>query len=161
MVKWEQMQSVGPNTLTNFLWFNSEIPVQNKPIYWENAYVCGLKFVSQLYHDGSLRSHKDITGTFGLTVMQTNSLLAAIPGYIRHPYVKSRIPEEIVMESVTSRKAYQNIITNRTYAFAKFEKWQVILNDLFDFDEYLVCYRDITLTGRERLIRTWLIRSST
>lgn len=50
----------------------------------------------------------------------------------------------MVMESVTSRKAYQNIITNRTYAFAKFEKWQVILNDLFDFDEYLVCYRDIT-----------------
>ena len=108
------------------------------------TYVRGLKFVSQLYHDGSLRSHKDITGTFGLTVMQTNSLLAAIQGYIRHPYVKSRIHEEMVMESVTSRKAYENIITNRTYAFAKFEKWQVILNDLFDFDEYLVCYRNIT-----------------
>ena len=63
----------------HFIWFNSLIRVAGAPFLWERQFQAGLKWVSQLYQDGRWITQEEASRTFQLSVMQLNTLKAAIP----------------------------------------------------------------------------------
>ena len=64
-------------------WLNSNICIEKTPVWWEKAYNSGLVYVSQLYPNGHPISAVDAKEMYSLSKMQLNSLLSALPVYIR------------------------------------------------------------------------------
>ena len=61
------------------IWLNSYIQVNNKPIMWNDIYNRGLKYVYELFENGSFKSEQQVRQQYGLTVLRFNSLKTAIP----------------------------------------------------------------------------------
>ena len=78
------------------LWYNSNIQVNNSPIVWYHAVERGLWYVSQLYQNGQIRSHGSLREEFGLTTLQINTIVSALPkqyhkaGRAGHTYVDQK-----------------------------------------------------------------------
>ena len=66
------------------LWYNSLIKINNKPIFWKEYYNKGLRYVSQLFTNGTPRNYKEINCIFGIGWLQYYALLAAIPYQLRN-----------------------------------------------------------------------------
>ena len=64
---------------SSFLWYNSIIRIDGKPFLWRHPYKMGLKFVQQLFIDGRVISIREAYEAFGLSIMELNMLLTAIP----------------------------------------------------------------------------------
>ena len=77
-----------PNDLKqeDFLWFNSEIRIENSPVFWLHHYKKGLKTISQLYTEGRLKPYQQLWAEYGLTLMQVNSFITAIPKHFKSDY---------------------------------------------------------------------------
>ena len=66
-----------------FLWWNSNIRINNQPIFWKVPFRRGLKFVTDLVQDGVFLTNPQATQKFGLSSMQYNALKSAIPATYR------------------------------------------------------------------------------
>ena len=78
----EAWASVQFNNVNNFIWFNSLIKIQNKPIYWPVSFKKGLLWVHQLVPNGKAIGVKLVQESYGLSIMQYNALLSAIPKHM-------------------------------------------------------------------------------
>ena len=76
-VKWEPYANIA------YLWYNSEICIEEKPFLWPKYYDRGLKYINQLYVDRKSLSCREAFIQFGLDVMDYNSLISAIPKYLK------------------------------------------------------------------------------
>ena len=77
---WSQYNSLHELRIENqLIWYNSNIRVCNKPIFWADAYMRGLKFIHQLYDNQQFKNHDQIHHEFGLSILRYNSLKVAIP----------------------------------------------------------------------------------
>ena len=61
------------------IWLNSNIRIENKPIWWPIAASAGLMFTSQIIGKDGFISNEAAYSNFKLTTMQMNSLKVAIP----------------------------------------------------------------------------------
>ena len=68
------------------LWFNSNMRVQNKPVWWPKAWRAGLKYISQLFYQGDFIPNEELKSKFNLTHMESNTLKSAIPKILRQKY---------------------------------------------------------------------------
>ena len=66
--------------LNEFIWYNSKIRVQNKPILIPHAFHQGLRNIAQLCNiEGGLLPVKICCQMFGLTIMEWNMIISALP----------------------------------------------------------------------------------
>ena len=66
--------------LNQFLWYNSNIRIRDKPLLIVNAFNNNLLHVSQLFTEqGTIVSVEELCQKFTLTVLECNGLIAAIP----------------------------------------------------------------------------------
>ena len=70
------------------IWYNSLIRIENKPFFWKEKFDRGLFKVSQLYENGSLISIKKAAERYGLSFIEFNAIVSAIPKDTRN-YLKS------------------------------------------------------------------------
>ena len=70
--------------IDHILWYNSKIRIQNRVVFWKHAFLKGLFRVSQLYQGGNLKPIDVITREFGLSLMEYNGIISAIPVQIRN-----------------------------------------------------------------------------
>ena len=78
-----KMQLVSMDVIGDHLiWYNSLIRVQDKPIFYQKAYEKGLIYVGQLFQGGQPISLA-AAGELRFTLMQYNSIMAAIPQFWR------------------------------------------------------------------------------
>ena len=61
------------------IWYNSNIQVEGKPIFWKDVYDRGLKYVHQLFGDMEYKPYDQMREEFGLTELRYNSLKSALP----------------------------------------------------------------------------------
>ena len=61
------------------IWYNSQIRIRNKPFMWKDALSKGLKYVHQLFLQGSFKTDQQMIEQFGLTKLRYNGLKMAIP----------------------------------------------------------------------------------
>ena len=61
------------------IWWNSKIRIQGKPFRWEKPYKFGLRTINQMFCNGLVLSFIDVNNLYGLTQMEYNALVSAIP----------------------------------------------------------------------------------
>ena len=104
-----------------YLWLNSLIRIENKPIFWKENYLRGLETVSQLYQDGRLKSFLQLYREFGLTIMQINGLLSAIPTRLKGEHILLRASIE---SQPNLRSIYKVLCTDTSLLAGKHKLWE-------------------------------------
>ena len=61
------------------IWFNSNVKIDDKLIWWPESYRKGLMWFSQLYENGQLISIGTAYRRFSLSLMQFNAIISAVP----------------------------------------------------------------------------------
>ena len=77
---WSQYNFFYNRRIDNMIiWYNSQIRVKGKPIFWLNHFNKGLYYVHQLFEDCKYKTEYQVYVEFGLSVLRYNSLKSAIP----------------------------------------------------------------------------------
>ena len=71
------------NNKDEIIWWNSRIRVQGKPFLWEHAVIKGLYRIKQLYHGCKPISPEEANVLYGLTTLEYNAIMTAIPQEIK------------------------------------------------------------------------------
>ena len=112
------------------IWYNSNIRIEDKPIFYQKCAQEGLIWVSQLYEKGQLISWKKAYTEYGLDIMQFNSIICAVPKWIRES-VKvngSTSPEQDLIGFVENKKrvsvVYKSLLSYDIHENQKVIQWQ-------------------------------------
>ena len=100
----------------SFLWYDSDIRIGNKPFCWENAFLRGLEKVEQLYSGSNLTYALVICERYGMTLMQCNSLISAIPKWLKPPQAVEQCGEAF---ELTARMVYKTLLDNTDHIMTK------------------------------------------
>ena len=65
------------------IWWNSRIRINNKPFKWRRIFQKGLFKISQLYENGTVISANKAGEKFGLSWLELNNLITAIPNDLK------------------------------------------------------------------------------
>ena len=136
---WTLVDDTLVNRDKSFLWCNSDIRINDRPLMWRNAYKKGLKRIQDLYQNGNLLSVKIVADRYGLTVMEFNGLISAVPVYIRN-MAKQERPTDLApthTPALTSRKIYQFLTSQENVLGPKVDKWKAELNREIDNATFL------------------------
>ena len=80
LVSWSYLHfESDPDRSTHILWFNSLVRINGHTVWWPNAFRRGLVYCDQLYPNGVLIEEGLARQLYQITVMELNSLVAAVP----------------------------------------------------------------------------------
>ena len=130
----------------NIIWYNSEIKSGGAVLWWPKCYRKGLLYVSQLYHQGQLKSFVQLWNDFGLDCMMANAIISAVPSAIRQAFGKYRKTANIAAASslqVQTRKVYKDQTTDVSALACKHRKWEGELTFEFPLQKLLDGLQDI------------------
>ena len=114
LTSWSTYASSFETIIDNqIIWLNTCIRIDNKMIFWKEAFENGLCYVWQLFDKQWLKSHYRLYTEFRLTTMQTNGLLSALPARWRSHF------ESLTLSQIMPlRPSKANIIENAKHAAA-------------------------------------------
>ena len=104
------------------IWYNSNVLINKKVCYIDRAYSKGLLWVYQLYPDGILISATQAMQLYGLSVMELNSLVSAIPSEWRN-FLKNKQPEDD--EQLTEFEKIKTVPNIARYAYLCFSNQSI------------------------------------
>ena len=125
-----------PSDIANqFLWFNSHIRIAKRPLCYDKAYNNGLKTLLQILDNNQkLKDSLTLHREFGLTIMEANSLIAAIPKkwtltLNTHPIAVDIIDaidnyDNFLLVNKPSRYYYQTCLKNNSAISFIYDKWK-------------------------------------
>ena len=144
----------------NFLWYNSNIKIENKPFFWTQVWRKGLKWISQLYKNGHALSCKQAYDKFGLTLMQYKSLLSAIPKDLRERFRQVDVSnkQDLVVKAVKPSVIYNELSCNEDMLVAKKRKWESDLNMNIPTDVFLKSFKVIFSVTNNSKLRSFQYR---
>ena len=126
--------------VSDFIWFNSLIRVDKAPFLWVKLYKKGLKYVHQLIDNtGNIIQHDTGLQSFGLSVMQLNSLITAIPSTLLKRARDGDVNEadktvkNLLCVKRLSQKVYQDLTIEETLMDKKATVWQKLLEENIDY----------------------------
>ena len=135
------------------LWYNSLIRVRGKPIFWQDMYKNGLKYVHQLFEGGDFRSQECMWEDFRLSPLRYNSLKVSIPLCWKqffqeygHQILFSPIPPHNYDQSITvklknfAREVYWTIMDDILVIHNKYLKWRQELGEEWGEEANLIDY---------------------
>ena len=87
---WSEYNYYHNRTIENqLIWYNSQIKVKKKFIFWRDCYNRGLKYVYQLFQNGEYKDDDKVWQEYGLTTLRYNSIKLALPKEWKDFYVKN------------------------------------------------------------------------
>ena len=95
-----------------------------------------MKHTSQIYEQGHMISARKAIDDFGLTLMQFNTLCAAIPKSIKHEWNKNSLnglPPIVIPETKT---VYQNLVADESLLCAKLVAWEQELGTVIHYQDF-------------------------
>ena len=144
LTAWMKCRKIEEST---FLWFNSDIRINNSPVFWKKCYEKGLKTLDQLYDGEQLISQKQARDMYCLSAMDFNQLVSACNKRKRQKAKEGKIDE---VQPVTSKQAY-NILNEETVNItAKSIKWEKDLECEIDLIKALKNVRRTTIIPKYR-----------
>ena len=156
MIAWRKHQNP-KNETTDFIWYNSEICIDGKPIFWQSAYEKGLKYARQLYESGRPHSVIHIQNTYGISWIQYNSLISALPTDLRQT-LRSGEVVSTDMTCPTSRVLYKQLISNEKEMYKKHKDWEHEFGFAINFDMFLQGFKDIYVVTNVPKYRSFQFR---
>ena len=130
MAAWTKINfSIDPEKASSFIWMNSLIRVDNKPILWKESYKRDLRFVHQLYRNNRCIGFVEAWEKFGLTILQLNALLSAIPrrwkpGVTKCYEYTPMAYDTVIASAKPTRKIYQNLVSLKITQRNKLDSWE-------------------------------------
>ena len=141
MSSWVRYNFKPAEDLTNtFLWMNSHIRVRNRPYFCHRYYERGLQWISQLFRDELLKSQREMEAEFGMSVMDYNMLVSALPnGWKSANKVQENSTEYdvTVLHPNLARIMYAHFTTDMTGLHSKINKWSQVLGNITADEFYL------------------------
>ena len=147
LVAWASVHYSGDAAIASrFLWFNSLIRVNNIPVWYKHAYLCGLKYAHQLYHptEQRLLNARELWDKYQLTIMQCNSLLTALPRLWRQDgktHVMVEKEHDIILQRTLctanpARYVYRQLSYDCTHLDNRRKKWEDELNIVINSKDF-------------------------
>ena len=125
---------VEKRTENQIIWYNSNIRIAGKPVFWADAHSKGLLYVHQLFEQQKFKSFEEIQSQYGLTKLRFNSLKTAIPQEWKNFFQEQpRISFSPLPPHQYDKCGYQQKVTQKVYRFLgedrmlihnKFIKWR-------------------------------------
>ena len=153
---------------TQILWYNSHIKIDGKICVWKESYKNGLCYVRDLFHNGKLKSIMELQTRYKLNLMQSNSLVSAIPKSWRKSLEKS---EQVICGDVVETKAekmlrkpnlskaiYIGSTHDTDYMCYKRRKWETDLEMVIPNKEFLKSFTNINRTTNITKLRSFQYR---
>ena len=132
--------------IKQILWVNSHIRIQNKPVFYEAAFDRGLLKIGQLIDlGGNWLSSAIIAKMFNMSVMEANSLIAAIPKQwkkiLKTQKNNTSNPHLILYDEIKEKPrivkwAYSKLNRNNSNMYKMFQKWTKNNECILDFELY-------------------------
>ena len=149
------------DTASRFIWLNSLIRINQRPVMWNNCYRKGLKYVVQLYRHGSLISVKTAFQEFDLTPINFNSLVSAIPQTWRRQ-AKELVEHQTQLQSNTvqlkASSVYNELIADNSNSINKCVSWNEELGCDMSISEFHKFCKDIHRTTNIPKLRSFQYR---
>ena len=149
---WFDFYATKPEGVTEILseciWYNKYITVDNAPIFYKNAYANGLKYINDVLDDtGKVLSRNNLNEKFDidLSIMSYNSLYSAIPRLwktvvknterieVNTNIMISVNKKEKLIEKISSKEIYWELVRKYRVKPKACLKWEN-LYDLLEFD---------------------------
>ena len=128
-----------------FIWYNSNICIQNKPFVWQHSLSKGLKTLGQLIQNRAVISARNAMDVYGLSLMEYNSLVSAILSQWKGA-LKDTEPSDDQLKPIMCLRAsqvYAHLCFNETKINHKVEKWAADMNKTITTEDFLQCFQDI------------------
>ena len=75
LMSWGEYNFLHERRIENqLLWYNSSIRIKDKPFFWRDSYVKGLRYVYQLFEDCEFKTQSQVWEQYGITALRYNSL---------------------------------------------------------------------------------------
>ena len=145
---WSEYNYRRQNRVENqIIWYNSDIKIAEKMIYWRDVYKRGLIYVHQLYEDRQMINEKKLYELFGIDTLRLNGLKTAIPKYMKQ-FLEERekltympVPSSnydlLLNESNPARHVYSELNGDILLLHNKMLKWmQELRMDEFNLSQY-------------------------
>jgi len=86
--------------LKQCIWYNSIIKVGNRPVFYKNWYLKGIKFIGDLIIDSKWKSHEEICKEFDIKInfLEYMGILMAIPKTWRHEIKMAVLNDQETMD---------------------------------------------------------------
>ena len=115
------------------LWWNSSIRIGGKPFIWRKCYDKGLMWLTDIFPNGRSINPQEAMERFGITTMQLNSLLTAIPENLRTMAKRGNtskitIYDEALKCKNLSQKAYCKLMGTATWSEQLTLRWAKDIN---------------------------------
>ena len=175
LLAWEKLNYVPKENIntssqmaTQVIWYNSNIKVEDKPFMYERAYKQGLCTLSQLFNSNNqLLTNAELSKKYKMSMMQCNSLFAAIPKawmkVLKQSLDNNKINEEYLSEKfikmVKPASFYYNQCIQKEYlCFKVYAKWQSALHTTLSYDEFLSLFKKIKRYTTNSKLRSFQYR---
>ena len=116
----------------NHLWNNSKIRVGDKPVFYEKAYLNGLETIQQLFEGGKAITFEEAHRLFGLSVMEYNSIICAVP-----PSIKTSTSGTSVLILETTPSAVYRHVNSGSFPTSLVNKWEEKLQEEISYLQFL------------------------
>ena len=146
------------------LWLNSLIRSNNQPLWNKKAFKKGLIYVRQLYCDGKAIGWDAAKEHFGLSIMQYNQIVGAIPAAWRselhNPYgfPQTSNYEQLLSQENASRKIYQQIMERGNVCLQKAQVWTEKLGMEVTASEMQAAFSAIHINTNSSKLRSFQYR---
>ena len=123
------------------IWYNSDIKIGGKMVFWKDVYVKGLKYLYQLFQEQQFKSEAEVWTEFRLTKLRYNSLKCAIPQDWKLFFLTTKpqtyLPiaphnyETSLQVKNLSQRVYKFLADDVMLIHSKYIKWRQDLGDSF------------------------------
>ena len=152
------------NASSQMIWCNSNILVAQKPVLNVTVIKQGLLWIKQLYDNHVLKSAKRVNEEYGLSVMDYNSIVSAIPKSWRSQLTGECTLHEHVLISDLYRK--QAKIVAKVYDELRIipdiqnliRRWEAELEMEIEQDAFMRCFHDIYVVTNVPKYRSFQFR---
>ena len=144
----------------NFIWLNSRIRIEKKPVVWKSPFEKGLQYIHQLYEENgeNIRTKEDLKARYGLTTMQYNSLISAIPQDLKQKWKNNMLDKTVALNSIRSGLQYENACYDQNLLVNKHKQWEQELEIKIDFQIFLQGFKDLYVVTNVAKYRSFQYR---
>ena len=141
------------------IWLNSEIRINGRPVYWSKPAAMGLMYVSDIVSKEAEVARQE----YGLSVMQWNSLISAIPNTLKEVSVNQpHFSDPKFYEYMDTEKAtkfiYRELSPRSHQQIKKIEeKWEVKLGTEVSVSEQVTHIKMATVMAKYRSFQYRLV----
>ena len=144
---------------TQVIWYNSRIRCENRPVFWKRYFAKGLIYIDDLYENGVLLSMRSAMTKFGLSLMDYNILVTAIPREWKGTRDKdTSFYQELMEKKSISQTVYRLLSSDFSLIERKREKWEHDLCRSFPIKEFCQHFRRVYVTTNVPKLRSFQFR---